>query len=108
MLISVPARTLARPPRALGNAVMSGPAMALNPSSNSAIPMPNSALLANPVLTEDTARQNKLLAAMRVVDWRRIAPRLERVLLPLAEALYESGVPSSQVYFLTTATTSLL
>lgn len=53
-------------------------------------------------------RQNNLLAALPVADFERIQPSLKLVLLPLGEALYESGSKQRNVYFPTTAIVSLL
>ncbi|HTD62558.1 MAG TPA: Crp/Fnr family transcriptional regulator [Gemmatimonadaceae bacterium] len=53
-------------------------------------------------------RQNHLLAALPLADWRRWQSQLEEVALPLGLALYESGTALSHVYFPTTAIVSLL
>jgi CRP-like cAMP-binding protein len=52
--------------------------------------------------------QNQLLAALPRRELARLRPRLERVSLPLGDALYESGAQLSYVYFPTTAIVSLL
>jgi CRP-like cAMP-binding protein len=57
---------------------------------------------------DSSVTQNKLLAALPAADLQRLLPLLQPVVLPLGEALYESGVPFSQVYFPTTAIVSLL
>lgn len=51
---------------------------------------------------------NALLLSMPPDEWRRIAPQLETVDLPLGKVLYESGASMSHVYFPTTAIVSLL
>ena len=52
--------------------------------------------------------KNKLLAALPAADLERLLPLLQPVVLPLGAALYESGVPFTDVYFPTTAIVSLL
>lgn len=53
-------------------------------------------------------RQNHLLAALPEDELARLLPGLELVPLPLADAVYESGVPMRHVYFPTTSIVSLL
>jgi CRP-like cAMP-binding protein len=53
-------------------------------------------------------RQNHLLAALPEADWRRWAPQLEWVDMPLGHVMYESGRTLSHVYFPTTSIVSLL
>src|SRR5687768_14131993 len=53
-------------------------------------------------------RQNHLLAALSVADFERVKTHLKLVVLPLGEALYESGSRQRAVYFPTTAIVSLL
>ncbi len=53
-------------------------------------------------------RQNHLLAVLPEFECGRLFPHLERVPLPLGEALYESGDRLNHVYFPTTAIVSLL
>jgi CRP-like cAMP-binding protein len=53
-------------------------------------------------------RQNHLLAALSAADFERVRTDLKLVVLPLGEALYESGSRQSAVYFPTTAIVSLL
>ncbi len=53
-------------------------------------------------------RQNLLLAALPRSEFDRISPHLELALMPLGEALYESGGQLSHVYFPTTSIVSLL
>jgi CRP-like cAMP-binding protein len=53
-------------------------------------------------------RENKLLAAVPQTEWARLAPRLERAVLPLGAVLYESGGRMSHVYFPTQGIVSLL
>ena len=55
-----------------------------------------------------TPLQNHLLAALPAEDFARLAPHLELVPMPLAEALYESGGRLQYVYFPTTSIISLL
>jgi len=54
------------------------------------------------------ARRNRLLATLPEAEWKRWLPRLEPVVMPLGEVLYESGATLSHVYFPTTAIVSLL
>ena len=53
-------------------------------------------------------RENRLLAVLPVEEYRRIAPHLELVSLPLGKVLYESGGQLDWVYFPTDAIVSLL
>jgi CRP-like cAMP-binding protein len=53
-------------------------------------------------------RQNHLLAALPEAEYKRLLSHLERVQLPLGEAISESGDPVHFVYFPTTAIVSLL
>ncbi|WP_295446822.1 Crp/Fnr family transcriptional regulator [uncultured Thiodictyon sp.] len=53
-------------------------------------------------------RENKLLAVLPEIVFERLAPHLELVPLPLAQALYESGGQLKHVYFPTDAIVSLL
>ncbi|MDQ2736756.1 MAG: Crp/Fnr family transcriptional regulator [Pseudomonadota bacterium] len=53
-------------------------------------------------------KQNHLLAALPVDEWRRWQPQLEHVEMPLGQVLYESGGTMSHVYFPITAIVSLL
>lgn len=52
--------------------------------------------------------QNRLLAALPVATYARLAPDLELVPMRLGETLYEPGVQLQHVYFPTTAIVSLL
>jgi CRP-like cAMP-binding protein len=52
--------------------------------------------------------QNHLLAALPADEYARILPNLELVIMPLGEALYESGSQMRHVYFPTTSIVSLL
>jgi len=52
--------------------------------------------------------QNHLLDALPVGDYRRLAPDLELVPMPLGEVLYEPGGQMRYVYFPTTSIVSLL
>nr|WP_233224591.1 Crp/Fnr family transcriptional regulator [Thiomonas sp. X19] len=51
---------------------------------------------------------NQLLAALPDAVFQRWLPQLERVEMPLGQALYESGMTLSHAYFPTTAIISLL
>ena len=51
---------------------------------------------------------NRLLAALPAEEYQRLAASLERVAMPLGEAVYESGGPQGFVYFPTTSIVSLL
>jgi CRP-like cAMP-binding protein len=53
-------------------------------------------------------RQNHLLAVLPTAESERLIPHLQLVLLPLGEALYESGDTLEYVYFPTTSIVSLL
>jgi CRP-like cAMP-binding protein len=52
--------------------------------------------------------QNHLLAALPAAEFKRLAPHLELVTLPLGETLYEPGGQLQHVHFPTTAIVSLL
>ncbi len=52
--------------------------------------------------------QNHLLAALPADEFKRLAPHLELVAMPLGEVLYESGGKLHYVYFPTTSIVSLL
>jgi CRP-like cAMP-binding protein len=52
--------------------------------------------------------QNHLLAALPADEFKRLAPHLELVAMPLGEVLYESGGQLHHVYFPTTSIVSLL
>lgn len=53
-------------------------------------------------------KDNRLLAALPAADYRQIEGSLERVAMPLGEAVYESGETRGYVYFPTTSIVSLL
>src|SRR5256886_12039583 len=53
-------------------------------------------------------KDNHLLAAMPEADLEALEPLLERVAMPLGQAVYESGGPQGYVYFPTTSIVSLL
>src|ERR1700694_803545 len=53
-------------------------------------------------------RQNKLLAALPDREWERLQRNLKPVMMPLGEAIYESGVQLDHVYFPTNSIVSLL
>lgn len=53
------------------------------------------------------ANQNHLLAALPTTEFKRLAPNLELVPMPLGEVLYESGGQLQHVYFPTTSIVSL-
>jgi CRP-like cAMP-binding protein len=52
--------------------------------------------------------ENRLLAAMPDADYQALVPVLERVPMPLGQAVYESGGPQGFVYFPTSSIVSLL
>lgn len=52
--------------------------------------------------------RNRLLKALSDEELERIKPRLERVEMPLAHVVYESGHPLDHVYFPTTSIVSLM
>lgn len=53
-------------------------------------------------------KKNHLLASLPTEEWKRWAPLLELVDMPLGQVLYESGVTLGYVYFPITAIVSLL
>jgi CRP-like cAMP-binding protein len=53
-------------------------------------------------------KENMLLAAMPSSDYEALVPALERVTMPLGQAVYESGGPQGYVYFPTSSIVSLL
>jgi CRP-like cAMP-binding protein len=53
-------------------------------------------------------KENQLLAAMPDDDYQALVPVLERVAMPLGQAVYESGGPQNSVYFPTSSIVSLL
>ena len=53
-------------------------------------------------------RQNHLLAALPMSDYKRLLPLFELATLSLGEVLYESGSQLQHVYFATTSIVSLL
>ena len=55
-----------------------------------------------------TPKQNRLLAALPAAELARLAPHLERVPLPLAAVIYESGAELGHVYFPASGIVSLL
>lgn len=61
-----------------------------------------------PVPATHEPRQNHLLAALPVDEYARLVPNLDLVPMPLAEAVYESGVQMRHVYFPTTSIISML
>jgi CRP-like cAMP-binding protein len=52
--------------------------------------------------------RNRLLSALSPEEMARLQPHLERVEMPLAEVIYESGRPLEHVYFPTTCIVSLM
>jgi CRP-like cAMP-binding protein len=58
-------------------------------------------------VTEQSPRQNKLLAALPAEDLQRLLPDLELVKLPLGKVIYSPGERLRYAYFPTTATVSL-
>jgi len=59
-------------------------------------------------LAGTSPRTNRLLAGMPGAEYERLLPSLERVAMPLGQALYESGGAQGFVYFPTTSIVSLL
>lgn len=57
---------------------------------------------------KSSPRQNHLINALPVVEYERLLPLLELVLMPLGEVLYESGAKLRYAYFPTTCVVSLL
>ena len=55
-----------------------------------------------------TAKDNYLLAALPEADYQALVPFLERVQMPLGQAVYESGGAQGYVYFPTSSIVSLL
>jgi CRP-like cAMP-binding protein len=53
-------------------------------------------------------KDNRLLAAIPDAEYQALVPALERVVMPLGEAVYESGGPQGFVYFPTSSIVSLL
>ena len=53
-------------------------------------------------------KENLLLAAMPRAEYQSLVPSLERVAMPLGQALYESGEAQGFVYFPTSSIVSLL
>jgi len=53
-------------------------------------------------------KENRLLAAMPRAEYQSLVPSLERVAMPLGQALYESGEAQGFVYFPTSSIVSLL
>jgi len=60
------------------------------------------------VLSSNTPKSNRLLAALPEENYQALVPLLEPVPLPLGMALYESGGAQSYVYFPTSSIVSLL
>lgn len=60
------------------------------------------------MLKSPEARQNRLLGALPMADFERLAPHLEAVSLPPFDVLCESGILLRHVYFPTTSIVSLL
>ncbi len=60
------------------------------------------------MLTQQSPKQNHLLAALRAADYERLLPDLEPVPLELGLALYESGGEQQYVYFPAACIVSLL
>jgi CRP-like cAMP-binding protein len=56
----------------------------------------------------DDARENHLLSVLPETEWRRMAPHLVRVNMPLGKVVYESGDRLGHLYFPTTSVVSLL
>jgi CRP-like cAMP-binding protein len=51
---------------------------------------------------------NRLLAALSAEETTRLQPHIERVVMPLAHVVYETGRPLEHVYFPTSAIVSLM
>jgi CRP-like cAMP-binding protein len=62
----------------------------------------------SPRAATQSPKENRLLAAMPEADFQALMPSLERVAMPLGQAVYESGGPQGYVYFPTTSIVSLL
>jgi len=62
----------------------------------------------SPRAAAQSPKENQLLAAMPEADYQALAPSLERVAMPLGQAVYESGGPQGYVYFPTSSIVSLL
>jgi CRP-like cAMP-binding protein len=62
----------------------------------------------SPRAAAQSPKENRLLAAMPETDYQALMPSLERVAMPLGQAVYESGGPQGYVYFPTTSIVSLL
>jgi hypothetical protein len=60
------------------------------------------------ILSSNTPKSNRLLAALPEENYRALLPVLEPVVLPLGKALYESGATQGYVYFPTSSIVSLL
>jgi CRP-like cAMP-binding protein len=58
--------------------------------------------------TSAEQRENSLLASLPEPEWRRWAPLLEQIDMPLGQVLYEPGATLAHVYFPTTSIVSLL
>jgi len=58
--------------------------------------------------TQQTPRQNQLLAALPAADYERLLPHLEPVALPLGLVVFESGGKLRHLYFPATGIVSLL
>ena len=59
-------------------------------------------------IKQHTPSQNHLLAALPKQEYEDLLPNLEKIKLPLGEALYESGGELRYVYFPITSIVSLL
>jgi CRP-like cAMP-binding protein len=69
---------------------------------------PAASRTASSATSRHNPRQNHLLDALPLIDYERIAARLELVSLKLGDVLYEPDIPLRYVYFPTTAILSLL
>jgi hypothetical protein len=56
----------------------------------------------------NTAKSNRLLAALSEASYQALLPSLESIDLPLGKVLYESGGVQGYVYFPTSSIVSLL
>jgi CRP-like cAMP-binding protein len=61
-----------------------------------------------PMPTPTPSKRNRLLTTLSPEEFDRLAPRLERVQMPLAQVVYESGRPLEHVYFPTSCIVSVM
>jgi CRP-like cAMP-binding protein len=82
--------------------------MKCNCKTLSGIPSSAARLWSVPFDALQSARKNRLLAALPLAEWQRWLPHLEWVDMPPGRVLHESGHALDHVYFPTTAIVSLL